>query len=675
MLKFLHNKQKKEEKPDKWTYSTCNFCSYGCGLFLGKKDNNVINVTGNYEHPVNKGKLCPVGLESHQIFNAKNRGRTPLFIDRKGNETVISFDHAFSQMRDVFRNMQKEYGLNSIGLIAGPSLTFEEIYTASKIGRLGLKTDYFNFYIPDSYYGDVFGNDVTPATLNDIRETRCFFIMGDDLGNQSPLLTEEILRAKKRNKAKLIVVSSRITELAREADYHFFIPPFTEIVLLNTILNVIIKNGAIDLKMIESFTEGFKEVKKIVRPYHPSAVAEFLNEDKYKIEETAYTIGEAESTLFLWCLGTDIRPYLRETINLMHALALITGNFRKPGASSLVLPPQGNLNSVHIAGFSETLPGNRPFTKENCVKLSLNLQVALEEIPQTPTKTVREILEAALAREIKALWIIASDVVSNFPDRKLVCDALESVDFLIVQDPFYPTFTAKYTDLYLPSAIWGEKTGTYINFERRIGLAKKAVSSPGIALTDREIFVRFATKMGYKNLVRNLNSNKKVFEELKRVLRGSSFDISEIDYSSLEKLHGQQLAMKDIQKGKLLAFEYEQPQEEPDIRFPFILRLEQERRPFHSLSSRRLDDYVEINEKEARKLNLSEGEMVEVSSRRASLHLKLKVSENVSLGEALIPSTLESRIFDLLASDDWQTAVSVEKLVKKRAGKILQFRA
>lgn len=652
MLKFLHNKTKKEEKPDKRTYSTCNFCSYGCGLFLGK------NVMGNGEHPSNKGKLCPIGLESQHIFDAENRGRTPLSIDRKGNETTISFDHALCQMRDVFKNMQKEYGLNSIGLIAGPSLTFEEIYTVSKIARLGLKTDYFNFYIPDSYYSDVFGSDVTPSSLRDVRETQRFFIMGDDLSTVSPLLIEEILQAKKRNKAKLIVASSKITELAREADYHFFIPPFTEIVLLNTILNVIIKNGAIDLKMIDSFTEGFKEVKKVVRPYTPSVVAEFLNEDKYKIEEAANTISEAESTLFLWCLGTEIRPYLRETINLMHALALITGNFGKPGASSLVLPPQGNLNSVHIAGFAKTLPGNRPFTKENRVKLSESLNINLEKIPQTPTKTVREILEAALAREIKALWIVASDVVSNFPDRKLIEDALESVDFLIVQDPFHPTLTSKYTDLYLPSAIWGEKTGTYINFERRLGLAKKAVSSPGIALTDREIFVRFANKMGYENLVRNLGSSKKVFDELKRVLKRSPFDISEIDYKKLEKLHGQQLDMKDIFKAKLLVFDYEQPQEEPDIRFPFILRLEQNRR------SLRRDDYVEINEKDARKLNLSEGEIVEVSSRRGSLNLELQVSENISFGEAFIPSTVESRIFDLLALDDKQTAVSVESLRK-----------
>ena len=73
---------------------------------------------------------------------------------------------------------------------------------------------------------------------------------------------------------------------------------------------------------------------------------------------------------------------------------------------------------------------------------------------------------------------------------------LKKLDFLVVQDLYTTTETAQRADLVLPAAGWGEKEGTLINSERRIGLVKKVRRAPGQALADFHIFQLIAHYWG-----------------------------------------------------------------------------------------------------------------------------------------------------------------------------------
>ena len=89
-------------------------------------------------------------------------------------------------------------------------------------------------------------------------------------------------------------------------------------------------------------------------------------------------------------------------------------------------------------------------------------------IPSKRGLAYPDIIEAALAKRIRGLWIIATNPVVSFPNHQVLMQALETLEFLVVQDGFHPTPTSELAHLVLPAAIWGEKEGTYTNSERRV---------------------------------------------------------------------------------------------------------------------------------------------------------------------------------------------------------------
>src|SRR5207253_6339110 len=121
---------------------------------------------------------------------------------------------------------------------------------------------------------------------------------------------------------------------------------------------------------------------------------------------------------------------------------------------------------------------------------------SVDRIPTTRGLAYPDIIEAALERRVRALWIIATNPIVSFPNLGVLKQALEKLDFLVVQDGFHPTPTSEYADLVLPAAIWGEKEGTYTNSERRVSKVNRAVDPPGEARWDFNIFLDLAAALG-----------------------------------------------------------------------------------------------------------------------------------------------------------------------------------
>src|ERR1700730_11475707 len=138
-----------------------------------------------------------------------------------------------------------------------------------------------------------------------------------------------------------------------------------------------------------------------------------------------------------------------------------------------------------------------------------------------------DIIEAAVAGKIKALWFIATNPAVSFPNYSVLEQALRSVEFLVVQDGFHPTPTSDFAHLVLPAAIWGEKEGTYTNSERRVSKANRAVDPPGEAKTDFDIFLAIARKLGVdQELFPDWTGPRDAFEEWRRISAGRPCDYS-----------------------------------------------------------------------------------------------------------------------------------------------------
>jgi assimilatory nitrate reductase catalytic subunit len=224
-------------------------------------------------------------------------------------------------------------------------------------------------------------------------------------------------------------------------------------------------------------------------------------------------------------------------------------------------------------------------------------------------------------------------------------------------------------DLLLPAAGWGEKEGTFINSERRIGLVKKVARAPGKALADFHIFRLVADAWGCSDLFRRWSDPEAVFQILKELSRGQPCDFSGIgDYRSLDEAGGIQWpfpegSTADDNQRRLFAdgrffhadgrarliFEAPRPLPEPTSeRYPFTLltgrgsssQWHTQTRTRHSAVLRRLHPrelYVEINPGDARRLDIKPHQWVRVESRRAEVRARAFVTHSVAPGQLFLP--------------------------------------
>src|SRR5439155_22924764 len=121
-------------------------------------------------------------------------------------------------------------------------------------------------------------------------------------------------------------------------------------------------------------------------------------------------------------------------------------------------------------------------------------------IPDRPSLAYDQIVDGVAEGRIKGLWVVATNSAHSWINQGGLRDALGHLDFLVVQDMYATTDTAKLADLVLPAAGWGEKEGTFINSERRVGMVKRVAPAPGNALADFAIFKLIADAWGCGDL-------------------------------------------------------------------------------------------------------------------------------------------------------------------------------
>jgi assimilatory nitrate reductase catalytic subunit len=208
-------------------------------------------------------------------------------------------------------------------------------------------------------------------------------------------------------------------------------------------------------------------------------------------------------------------------------LALLTGNIGRPGTGANSITGQCNAMGSRLFSNTTNLLGGRDFTvAEHRDEVAGVLGIDAARIPDRPSLAYDQILEGVLSRRIRGLWIIATNTAHSWINQDHGRDLLDRLDFLVVQDMYASTETAQRADLVLPAAGWGEKTGTFINSERRIGLVQRVADPPGEARPDFDIFRSLADGWGCGDLVREWTDPEAAFAILQRLSAGRPFDFT-----------------------------------------------------------------------------------------------------------------------------------------------------
>ena len=691
---------------EKWVKTTCGYCSVGCGMLLGVRNGKVVTSRGNPDHPVNLGKLCPKGLSEHYAISAPGRATQPL-LRRDGTLQPVSWTEAMRTMAGEFRRVQQRYGREAVGVISTGQLLTEEFYALGKLVQLGLGTNNIDgnttlcMSTAVSGYKRSFGSDGPPGSYEDFTQADVILLIGANIAENHPILCQHLDANPRKT---LIVADPRVTKTAMMADLYLPVKPRSDLALLNGITHLLIRDGLVNRAYVEAHTDGYDELCKCVERYTPEWVSEITGLSVEVVEKVANLYGRAERAMIAWTMGVNHSSIGTETVNAINNLALLTGNIGRNGASPLSITGQCNAMGTREAGFASSLPGYRKFELEGDRSALAGIwNVPVERMPSKRGLAYPDIIEAVLAKKIRALWIIATNPIVSFPNVDVLRQAFGELEFLVVQDGFHPTPTTEHAHMVLPAAIWGEKEGTYTNTERRVSKANAAVTPPGEARSDFDIFLALARELGCADeIFPSWEGPRDAFEEWRRVSAGRLCDYSGISYELLEeqgpiqwpypansdaapgetrRLYSDGIFPTQDGRAHLICTEWTPFPEQPSARFPLVLNTGRTVEHWHTRTKtggvailQRMSPraWLEMNPQDARKLLLKPHDPVDVISARGSVcRVELRITEIVAPGQVFLPfhfaewnaNSLTQSKFDPFSREPnfKQCAVRVEK--------------
>lgn len=661
-------------KPDATTSMVCGFCSTGCGLNIHLKDSSAINLSADPDYPVNLGMACPKGWEALAPLTAPDRGTTPLM--RVGDKLEeVSWALAMEEFCGRLKDIKAKHGPESVAFLSTGQIPTEEMAFLGCLFKFGM-----GFVHCDSNtrqcmatshvaYKQSFGFDAPPYTYADFEESDVLVFIGANPCIAHPIMWQRVVRNP--HNPEIVVIDPRRTETAMAATQHYPLRPKSDLVLLYGIAHMLIKLRAVKREFLEAHTTGYEEFAAFAEQFSPARVSAETGLAEEKLWRLAGTIAHGKRVSFWWTMGVNQSHESTRTAQAIINLALMTGNIGRPGTGANSITGQCNaMGSRIFANITSLLGAHDANNDAHRAKIAGVLGIEENVIPRQASMAYDQIVEGIAEGRIKALWVIATNSSHSWVNQGRFNDLIEKLDFLVVQDMYPTTETARHADLFLPAAGWGEKDGTLINSERRIGLVKKVRRAPGQALADFHICRLIAHYWGCGEMFARWTSPEAVFQLLKEVSRGQPCDITGIsDYRMIDEYGGIQWPLPEavsspIERERRLfednrfytadgraKFFFDQPREmpeKPDAEYPMILltgrgtssQWHTNTRTGKSDVLRKLypeQCYVEIHPDDAARLEITPGAKVRVSSRRAAIVATASVTPTVQPGQIFAP--------------------------------------
>jgi len=683
--------------PEETVDMICGYCSTGCSLSVHMKEKNAVNLTPTIKYPVNLGSACPKGWEALTPLRAADRAVTPHLKNSHGKLEPVNWDTALKAFVDNFKKIQVKYGKESVAFLSTGQIPTEEMALLGTLAKFGMGMIHGDGNTRQCMataavaYKQSFGFDAPPFAYKDFEESDVIILVGANLCIAHPILWERICR--NQHHPQIIVIDPRKTETAMAATKHYAIAPKSDLTLFYGLAHILIEENWIDQKYIEQHTSGFAEFRNHVKKFDPPAVSAVTDLSVDQLYEFAFTIFSKKRVSFWWTMGVNQSYEGVRAAQALINIALMTGNMGRPGTGANSITGQCNAMGSRLFSNTTNLLGGHDFLNpEHRQKIAALLKIDPALIPEQNSLAYDEIIEMISMNKIKGLWIIATNPAHSWINQRECRAILRQLDFLVVQDMYHTTETAKMADLILPAAGWGEKDGTVINSERRIGLFRKVVEPPGEALTDFEIFKRVADYWGCAELLEEWTSPEAVFEILKRISKDMPYDITGIkDYKMIEQNGGIQWpfwekptalpvcgeeryshrtpGVRLVDKSERRLFEDGKyyhpdgkarfifadvcvPPELTDDTYPFILltgrgttsQWHTQTRTGKSLLLKKMyprEIYVEINPEDAGRLNIQQNQWVYVATKRGIAKSRAVIVSTVKPGQIFMPMHYE----------------------------------
>jgi formate dehydrogenase major subunit len=638
--------------PVHWTRTTCPYCGVGCEMKAGTRDGRIVQVKPVIDAPVSKGHLCVKGRYAFDFTHAEDRVTEPM-IREGGSWRKVSWPEAIRFVAENFKRILKQTGPDSLGVLGSARGTNEENYLAQKFARVVLGTNNVDCcarvcHAPTAAgMKQTLGTGAATNSFDDIEKAGAFLICGCNPTENHPIVGARIKQAVSRG-AKLIVVDPRQIELARQADVHLQLRPGTNVPFFNAMAHVILEEGLSDEVAVRDRISDFEAYRAFIAEWIPERAAAITGVAADLIRQAARLYATQKPAMCFHGLGMTEHVQGTEGVMCLVNLALLTGNFGKPGTGVNPLRGQNNVQgSAHMGCEPRNLTGFIPLDQGRDAFEA----VWQAPIPHQPGLNLMQMLDAAAGQKLKVLWAIGYDVALTNPNTAATKEALSKVELVVVQDLFMNELAREFGHVFLPACSSFEKDGTFMNSERRVQRVRQALVPYGHSRPDWEIICEVAKAMGYEKQF-PFHSAEEIWGEIRTVWQaGAGITYARIDHHGLQwpcpsedhpgtsMLHTERFPSGPRAALKCIGFA---PTEETtNEQLPFLLTTGRTLYQFNAgtMTMRtpnaqlRESDTLDMAPADARRLGLEEGDQVCVRSRHGEAIIPLRLDACIKPGE------------------------------------------
>ncbi|MFQ6122719.1 MAG: formate dehydrogenase subunit alpha, partial [Dehalococcoidales bacterium] len=520
---------KETHQPTGEVKTTCPYCGVGCQMNLGIKDERVIRVSGDRDNEVNRGRLCVKGRFGVAEFIRHPERLTNPLMRQNGKLAEVTWDEALNEVASRLGRYQPD----EIAVISSAKCTNEENYVIQKLARAVLGTQNIDHCARLCHSPSVaglvqsFGSGAMTNSISDISDAGCILAIGTNTTETHPVIGWEVRKAARKG-AKLIVANPREIELVPDAELWLQHHPGTDVALIMGMCRVIVDEELFDSSFITERCENFEAFKESLKGFDLNFVEQTTGVPEELIVEAARMYATNSPAAILYAMGITQHSHGTDNVIAIANLAMLTGNVGKPGSGVNPLRGQNNVQGAcDMGALPNVYPGYQAVSNS---AIKEKFETAWDcSLPAQPGLTITEIIEAAYNEQIKAIYIMGENPVLSEPEAKHAEEALQKLEFLVVQDIFL-TETAKLAHVVLPGVTFAEKDGTFTNTERRVQRVRQAIEPVGNAKPDWWITCRIAQKMGKGNGF-NFASPSQIMEEIAQLTPS----YGGISYRRLEK--------------------------------------------------------------------------------------------------------------------------------------------
>ena len=634
--------------------TTCAYCGVGCGIAARVTGPRSIEVKGDPEHPANHGRLCSKGTWLGETIGLEGRLLHPMI-----GQARAGWAEALDLVADRMRRTIAEHGPDSVAFYVSGQLLTEDYYVANKLlkGFVGTANIDTNSRLcmasAVAAHHRAFGEDVVPATYDDLEQADLILLVGSNTAWCHPVLWQRIEQARETRGTQLVVIDPRRTETAERADLHVPVAPDGDIALFNALLAALRDRGLLDGAymaqhcvcpddFIDRLTADgggigsdiFARLCELVAG-HPRMV-------------TVFSQGANQSVC-----GTDKG-------NAIINLHLATGRINRAGSGPFSVTGQPNaMGGREVGGLANMLACHLGFG--DAERASVAQFWKAPNLCTGPGKKAVEMFRAVHDGRIRFLWVMGTNPAVSMPDAGFVREALACCETLVVSEVMAETDTARFADIRLPALGWGEKDGTVTNSERRISRQRTLIPPPGGARADWRIVCDVAKRLGHASAF-GFDHPAAIFAEYAAMTRLSAghgrlldltawADCSQEAYDAMEPFRwggdhptATRFAHADG-RARIVAVEPPAPLA-TDPAFPLRLNSGRYRDQWHTmtrtglsprLSIHRREPLVEIAPRDAARFGLCDGGFALVSTPWGQAAYRVSVTEGQRAGEIFVP--------------------------------------